>query len=85
MNVLITSASAELAQFLGAALSEGHQVRLTDRTIVQTPQEFALSGLGHDISTRLLVRGMDAIVHVRGTAWRRKQRVVYRLHDTLHV
>ncbi|GIV80180.1 MAG: hypothetical protein KatS3mg050_4574 [Litorilinea sp.] len=64
MNLLLTSASSELAQALADGLSDGHSLRLTDRTWVSTPYEFALSPLGHDASTNLLVRGMDAIIHL---------------------
>ncbi len=64
MHILITSAACPLAQALAAALSSEHQVRLTERVFVETEHEFAQCALGHDAATNLLVRGMDAIVHV---------------------
>jgi nucleoside-diphosphate-sugar epimerase len=64
MHLLITSAASPLAQTLADLLAEDHTIRLTERTRVQSDHEFVLSQLGHDASTNLLVRGMDAIVHV---------------------
>jgi nucleoside-diphosphate-sugar epimerase len=64
MNILITSASAPLAQSLADALRTDHTVRLTERVPTPKLTDFAVSTLGHDLSTNLLVRGMDAIVHV---------------------
>lgn len=64
MNILITSAASSLAQSLNQTLSEEHNVRLTERVAVPNQPSFAVSALGHDLSTNLLVRGMDAIVHV---------------------
>jgi nucleoside-diphosphate-sugar epimerase len=64
MNILLTSAACPLAQAMAAGLSGEHQVRLTERVFVETDHEFAQCALGHDAATNLLVRGMDAIVHV---------------------
>jgi nucleoside-diphosphate-sugar epimerase len=64
MNLLITSAAARLAQSLAEALRGDHTVRLTERTFVPNLADFAVSALGHDLSTNLVVRGMDAIIHV---------------------
>ena len=64
MHILITSAACPLAQALANALKDEHQVRLTERVFVETEREFAQCALGHDAATNLLVRGMDAIVHV---------------------
>lgn len=64
MYLLITSAASMLARTLADLLAADHTIRLTDRTPVQHSYEFAISHLGHDGSTNLLVRGMDAIVHV---------------------
>lgn len=64
MNILITSAACPLAQALANALKDEHRVRLTERVLVETDHEFAQCALGHDAATNLLVRGMDAIVHV---------------------
>jgi uronate dehydrogenase len=64
MHLLITSAASTLARTLADILAEDHTIRLTERTHVQSDHEFVLSPLGHDASTNLLVRGMDAIIHV---------------------
>jgi nucleoside-diphosphate-sugar epimerase len=64
MHLLITSAAAPLARSLAGILSEEHQIRLTEQAMVKSNYEFVLSHLGHDTSTNLLVRGIDAIVHV---------------------
>jgi NAD+ dependent glucose-6-phosphate dehydrogenase/L-arabinose 1-dehydrogenase [NAD(P)+] len=64
MNLLITSAACPLAQALANALAGEHQIRLTERVFVESDHEFAQCALGHDAATNLLVRGMDAIVHV---------------------
>lgn len=63
MHILITSARHELSAALADHLAQSHEVRLTERTHLETPHEFVLSGLGHDLSTNLLTRGMDAIIH----------------------
>lgn len=64
MQLLITSAATPLARSLAEILAADHTLRLTDRVPVQSLHEFAISYLGHDASTNLLVQGMDAIVHV---------------------
>jgi uronate dehydrogenase len=64
MHLLITSAASPLARTLADILAADHTIRLTERTHVQSDHEFILSQLGHDASTNLLVRGIDAILHV---------------------
>lgn len=64
MHLLITAAADPLARALADQLAATHTIRLTDRGPMQSPHEFAVSPLGHDASTNLLVRGMDAIVHL---------------------
>ena len=73
MKLLITSAANPLAQFLGQQLAANHTVRFSERAPVDLPPvlaetpfavEFAHSPLGHDMGTNLLVRNMDAIIHV---------------------
>jgi nucleoside-diphosphate-sugar epimerase len=64
MNILLTSAASPLAQVLAEGLRPEHLVRLTERTLVPNVTDLAVSPLGHDLSTNLLVRGQDAIVHV---------------------
>lgn len=64
MQLLITSASHSLAQSLAGLLQDEHEIRLTELTHVDCQHEFVQSALGHDAGTNLLVRGMDAIVHV---------------------
>ena len=64
MNILVTSAAAPLAQTLATGLRVDHAIRLTERVPVTGLTDLALSPLGPDFSTNLLVRGMDAIVHV---------------------
>lgn len=64
MQLVISAATAHLAQVLGDALAGEHHVRLTAQQPVATSHEFVLSALGPDYGTNLLVRGMDAIVHV---------------------
>jgi nucleoside-diphosphate-sugar epimerase len=64
MHILITSAAAPLARSLASALCDEHTVRRTERITVPDAPDLAVSNLGHDLSTNLLVRGMDAIVHV---------------------
>ena len=63
MRILITSASHDRSAALANHLAQHYEVRLTERTHVETEHEFALSGLGHDNSTNLLTRGIDAIIH----------------------
>ena len=64
MKILITSATASLARSLADLLSGEHQIRLTAQTQVKCGHEFVLCALDHDASSNLLVRGIDAIVHV---------------------
>ncbi|MEZ4619785.1 MAG: hypothetical protein R2867_30365 [Caldilineaceae bacterium] len=64
MNLLITSAAATLAQTLAEALRTNHTVRLTERVPVTGVTDLAISPLGPDFSTNLLVRGVEAIIHV---------------------
>ena len=64
MNLLITSAASPLAQLLAGALQTNNSVRLTERAPTPKLANFAVSALGHDLSTNLLVRGLDAIIHV---------------------
>jgi nucleoside-diphosphate-sugar epimerase len=64
MHILLTSAASLLAQNLAEELKATHTLRLTEWQMMQSEHEFVLSDLGHDASTNLLVRGMDAIVHV---------------------
>jgi len=63
MRILITSAGHDRSAALADHLAQDNEVRLTERTYVETEHEFALSGLGHDSSTNLLTRGIDAIIH----------------------
>ena len=64
MNLLMTSAAAPIARSLAEILRGEHSLRLTERIPVAGITDFALSPLGPDLSTNLLVQGMDAIVHV---------------------
>ncbi len=64
MNLLITSAAAPLAQRVATNLANVHDVRLTERNPVPGLADLAVSPLGSDLSTNLLVRGVDVIVHV---------------------
>ena len=64
MHILITSAAAPLARSLAAALSDNHRIRLTEQVFVQSDHEFVRCELDHDASTHLLVRCVDALVHV---------------------
>jgi len=64
MQLLITSAASPLAQALTETLQVEHTLRLTERAPSASLPNFALSPLGHDLSTNLLVRGVDAIIHV---------------------
>ncbi len=64
MKILITSAASQLAQRLAAALSEHHQLRLTDLVPVETDFDFVRCKLGHEEETDTLVAGMDAVIHV---------------------
>lgn len=64
MNILITSAAAPIAQSLATALQREHSVRLTERCFVPNLANFAQCMLGPDLATDLLVRDMDAVIHV---------------------
>jgi nucleoside-diphosphate-sugar epimerase len=64
MNVLLTSATSALGGAVAAEIGESHHLRLTDRRMAALPGEFVFSPLGHDASTNLLVRGLDALVVV---------------------
>src|SRR5262245_21777246 len=64
MRILITSAASPLAQGLATALRAEYHVRLTERVQVAGEGEFVRCSLDHDLSTNLLVQGMDAIIHV---------------------
>jgi len=64
MHILITSAASKSAQSLAAALQDEHEIRLTERVNIPNLPKLAVSTLGHDLSTNLLVRGLDAIIHV---------------------
>lgn len=64
MNLLITSAATPLAESLQRSLSAEHTIRLTERVGVPGLANLAICPLGADLSTNLLVRGIDAIIHV---------------------
>ena len=73
MKILLTAAGAARSAALVDSLAQSHEIRLTERAPVETEHEvaphssarieFVQCGLGHDRSTNLLVRGMDAIIH----------------------
>lgn len=64
MQLLLTSAASSLAAAITEPLRAEHAIRLTERTPLRGRTDFVLSPLGPDLSTNLLVRGMDAVVHV---------------------
>jgi len=68
VNLLLTSAASSLTQQLANGLranhTGNHTIRLTERVPVAGLAHVAVSPLGPDFSTNLLVRGIDAIVHV---------------------
>lgn len=64
MKILVTSVGSRLGTEVANHLNEAHWVRATDRVSVTGPWAFERSDLGHDAPTNLLVRGMDAIVHL---------------------
>jgi len=66
VRVLITSAASDLPQELAAALSNNHEIRLTDKQDISSDLEFVRSDLGHGPETNDLVRGVDAIIHYGG-------------------
>ena len=66
MRVLVTGAGTRLSQEFAASLAADRDVLLTGRGDAPAAYdgiEVAHSELGHDDSTRELVRGVDAIVH----------------------
>lgn len=63
MRVLITSAGAARCAEVADLLALANDIRLTERTHVETSHEFVQCALGHDRSTNLLTAGMEAIVH----------------------
>lgn len=63
MHILVTSAGSLLAQQVIPGLAAEHDVRVTERRSVAGVDALAVSPLGHDLSTNLLVRGIDVIVH----------------------
>ncbi len=63
MKILLTGASDRLVSRLADALSNEHEVTLTDRLSIDTSHRFIQSELGHDPGTNELVRGADVIVH----------------------
>ena len=68
MNIVITSASSELARNVAGALAQEHTLRLTELSPIETIEgTFVQSELGHDESTNELVRGMDTIIHIAET------------------
>lgn len=72
MRILLTSGASSPARELAARLSILHDVRLVD--YVDPPPktaaefDFAVSPLGHDASTRLLVQDRDAVIVWHPTA-----------------
>lgn len=64
MNVLITSATSDLAQQVATALSEEHTIRLTELHNVESNFDFMKSELGHEEATNELVRDIDTIIHI---------------------
>lgn len=64
MQLLLTSAASPLATAIAEPLRAEHAIRLTERTALPGRTDFVLSPLGPDLSTNLLVRGMDAVIHV---------------------
>ena len=63
MRILITSGGNQRCAVLADQLAQSHEVRLSERVHVETAHEFVQCALGHDRSTNLLTRGMNAIVH----------------------
>jgi hypothetical protein len=63
-RVLVTAAETPLAQTIGDSLPAAWQVNLTAATDVSVSRPFARCALEADESTRNVVRGMDAIVHL---------------------
>jgi nucleoside-diphosphate-sugar epimerase len=67
-EVLITSAETPLGQILARGLGSTYRLRLTGRTTGPGQTAVRLSDLGADDSTRSLVRGTKAIVHLLRTS-----------------
>jgi nucleoside-diphosphate-sugar epimerase len=65
MNILITSGTSELSKTLADHLAARHEIRLTDRLPAKSDHDFAVSPLGHDGSTRLLLQDRDALILVQ--------------------
>ena len=63
MKILLTSGGGARGAALADYLAQTHEIRMTERAYVETEHEFVQCGLGHDRSTNLLTRGMDAIIH----------------------
>jgi len=63
-RVLVTAAETRLAQTVADGLAATWQVLLTAATEISISRPFRRCGLEADESTRDLVRGMDAIVHL---------------------
>jgi nucleoside-diphosphate-sugar epimerase len=63
-RVLITAAETPLAQAVAEGLPAAWQVHLTAATEVSVSRPFTQCTLEADESTRAVVRGMDAIVHL---------------------
>ena len=63
MRVFITGAATAFGQALATALSEVHQLRLSDHESISTDCEFVQSELNHDETTDALVADIDIIVH----------------------
>jgi nucleoside-diphosphate-sugar epimerase len=63
-KVLITSAQTELGQAIAVDLGPVYRVRLTGPVDFQTEYEYVKALVDHEASTRRLVRGVSAIVHL---------------------
>lgn len=64
MNVLVTSASSDLGRVIADGLGTTHPVLLSERQAAGGETGLVVSALGSDLSTNLLVRGIEVIVHV---------------------
>jgi uronate dehydrogenase len=62
--LLITSGGGRLAQSLAEGLKETYSIRLTERAPIRTNYDFVECPLGHDNTTNVAVRGVEAIVHI---------------------
>ena len=63
MNILITSATTQLPQEIAKGLSEGHNVRQTDRKLASSGQDYISCALDYNDAIKELVSGIDVIVH----------------------